>query len=96
MNPWIALAVLLASIGDDILYVFFIRRVMKGSKLSAAILSGILTAVVGFEGYFQYAVNPAYILVNALGSSIGCPLAMWVETKYPSKKKKPPRIRILA
>jgi uncharacterized protein YebE (UPF0316 family) len=83
---WIVLAVFLASVLDDILYVFFVRRIMDGSRLSAALLSGALTMIVSLEGYAQYAVHPGYIVANAFGSSVGCPLAMYIEEKWPRKK----------
>ncbi len=95
MNPWIALLVFFCSVGDDLLYVYFVRRVIKGDKLMAAALSGILTAVVSFEGYWQYSQNIGYAVANALGSAVGCPLAIWLEDRQHKKKKKPPRIRYL-
>ena len=89
MNPWIALAVFLTSVADDILYVFFVRRVMNGSRFTAAILSGVLTGLVSLEGYAQYAMHLGYIVANTLGSSVGCPIAMYIEEHWPRKKKKP-------
>jgi hypothetical protein len=89
MNFWVALAIFLISVLDDILYVFFVRRVMQGSKFTAALLSGILTALVSVEGYAQFVVHPGYIVVNSMGSAVGCPVAMLLEDWLP--KRKPPR-----
>lgn len=83
---WIWFAVFLASICDDIAYVFFVRRVMGGHKWTAAIISGALTAVTSLEGYAQYAMHPAYIVANSIGSTIGCPMGMFLEDKLPKIK----------
>lgn len=86
MTWWISVLVFLASVVDDIFYVFFVRRVMDGSKFTAACLSALLTAIVSLEGYAQYAVHPGYIVANAMGSAVGCPLAMWWEERFPRKR----------
>lgn len=85
MDPWVALFILCLSIGDDILVVFYMRRVMKGDRIVAALLSGVITAVVCLEVTY-YAPERVYILPNALGSAIGTPLAMWLEDRLPRPK----------
>jgi hypothetical protein len=86
MVLWIAITVFLVSVADDILYVFFVRRVMRGSRWSAAILSGVITAMVSWEGYWQYAHDWHYAIINAMGSSVGCPIAMYLEDRLPKGK----------
>lgn len=87
METWIAIAVFSASVLDDLLYVFFVRRVMRGSMLSAALLSGLMTALVSWEGYWQYANNWKYAFFNSIGSVVGCPLAMFIDDKLPKPKQ---------
>ena len=87
MNWLIALAIFLCSIGDDILCVFYYRRVNTNDrKLQASILSGILTATVSF-GVFFYVQEIQYIIPNILGSMVGTPLAIWIDSRWPSRKK---------
>ena len=85
MDPWIAIFIFFLSVADDILVVFFMRRVMKGDKLLAGLLSGVTTAVVALEVTY-YAPDRTYILPNSLGSCVGTPLAMWLEDKLPKLK----------
>lgn len=87
MNPWLVILIFLLSVLDDILYVFFVRRVMQGSRFTAAILSGVLTALVSVEGYASFVVHPGYIVVNSMGSVVGCPLAMMLEEWLPKRKQ---------
>lgn len=87
MNPWIALLILILSLADDILVVFYMRRVIQGSRLTAAVLSGIITAVVSFE-VFLYAPSPEYIPFNAIGSMIGTPIAMLLDDRLPRRPRR--------
>ncbi len=81
----IALAVFLVSIGDDVLIVFYVRRVMHGQLLIAALLSGAITAMSNF-GIVQFSNNWLYSVPNILGSLVGTPLAMLLEQRTPVKK----------
>jgi hypothetical protein len=86
MNPWIAIAIFICSIADDILCVLYYRRVNKDDrKFQASMLSGALTAMVSFS-VFYYTKDWEYILANVAGSVIGTPLAMWLDTKLPKTK----------
>lgn len=86
MNPIIALAIFLCSIADDILCVLYYRRVNRDDrKFQASMLSGALTAMVSFS-VFYYTKEWGYIVVNVIGSMIGTPLAMWLDTKLPKPK----------
>ena len=82
MTWWLALIVLAASILDDVLYVFFVNQIFKKRKWRAGLLSGMLTGLVSFEGFMQYTELRAYVIPNAIGSVIGCMLAMWVEERW--------------
>ena len=85
MNPWIAILVFLASVGDDVLCVFYIRRTNSGKILQAGILSGLLTALIGLE-VLIYVGEWKYLLPNILGSAIGTPIALWIDDKWPAKR----------
>ena len=87
MNPLIALLILFLSITDDILVVFYMRRVIHGEKIWAGVLSGIVTSIVCLEVIF-YAPEPAYIPFNAIGSVIGTPLAMWIDDLLPKRPRR--------
>ncbi len=75
MNFWIALLIFVANIADDILCVLYIRRSASGDAISAAILSGILTAIVAFS-VVSYVKNKKYLIPAILGSMIGTYLAI--------------------
>ncbi len=85
MNPWLALAIFLLSVGDDILVVYYLRRVITGRRVAASLLSGALTILISLE-VFVYVSNWQYILPNALGSVIGTWLALRIEEKLPKVK----------
>ena len=82
MNPWLALAIFLLSIGDDILVVYYMRRVIAGKRRVAGLLSGALTGLISLE-VFIYVSDYVYIIPNCLGSIIGTWLALWLEEKLP-------------
>ena len=82
MNPWIALAIFLLSVGDDILVVFYMRRVVTGRRVAASLLSGALTVLISLE-VFIYVSNWVYIIPNCLGSVVGTWLALWIEDRLP-------------
>ena len=84
MNLWLALLIFFLSIGDDLLVVFYMRRVVGGELFWAALLSAIVTGVVSLEVTI-YAPDPVYIPFNCAGSAIGTPLAMWLEDRLPRK-----------
>ena len=75
MKLWIVLAVFVANIADDILCVLYIRRSASGDAISAAILSGILTAIVAFN-VINYVRNKKYLIPAILGSMLGTYLAI--------------------
>lgn len=82
MNPWIAIAIFLMSVGDDCLVVWYLRRVITGKRKSAALLSGALTALISLE-VFIYVSYWIYIIPNFLGSVVGTWLALWIEDRLP-------------
>lgn len=87
MNFWLALAIFLCSIGDDVLCVLYYRRVNVANKiLQAGLLSGALTTMVCFSVVF-YTSDWRYIIPNVLGSIIGTPLAIWSDTHWPEKQR---------
>ncbi len=77
-----ALSVFALSIGDDILVVFSMRRVQNSDYFWAAVLSGIVTAVISCENWI-YVPAPQYIPFNSLGSTVGTPLALVLEKYLP-------------
>ena len=83
----LALAIFFCSIGDDVLVVFYYRRVnVNNRKLLAGLLSGALTAMVSFAVIF-YTADWRYVLPNIVGSMIGTPLAIWVDSRWPLREK---------
>jgi len=85
MNPWLALAIFLLSITDDIAVVIYLRRVVAGKRRSASLLSGALTVLISLE-IFIYVSDWIYILPNAIGSIVGTWIALWLEEKLPKQK----------
>jgi len=75
MKLWIALLIFVANIADDILCVLYIRRSASGDAVSAAILSGVLTAIVAFN-VINYVRNKKYLIPAVLGSILGTYLAI--------------------
>ena len=75
MKWWIALLIFVANIMDDILCVLYIRRSASGDAISAAILSGVLTAIVAFS-VVSYVKNKKYLIPAVLGSILGTYLAI--------------------
>jgi len=75
MKWWIALLIFVANIMDDILCVLYIRRSASGDAISAAILSGVLTAIVAFS-VVSYVKNKKYLIPAVLGSMLGTYLAI--------------------
>jgi hypothetical protein len=63
------------------------RRVIQGSRLTAGLLSGIITAMVSYE-VFLYAPAPEYIPFNALGSMLGTPIALWLDDRLPRRPRR--------
>jgi hypothetical protein len=84
---WIGLLILALSIVDDLLVVFYMRRVISGDRVWAGILSGVVTSVVCLE-VVLYAPEPYYIPFNAFGSVIGTPLAMFLDDKLPRRRRR--------
>lgn len=80
-----ALAVFILSMSDDLLAVFYLRRVSADKKMQAALFSGLLTGLISLE-VTLYIAGPIYIIFNIIGSVIGTPLAMWADDKWPAKK----------
>ncbi len=77
-----ALTVFLLSIGDDILVVFYMRRVQHSDYFWAAILSGVVTLVISLENWI-YVPAPQHIPFNSIGSTVGTPLALLIEKYLP-------------
>jgi hypothetical protein len=86
MNLWLALAIFLLSVTDDLLVVWYMRRVVAGKRGIAGLISGILTALISLEVCI-YATDVLYIPFNCIGSVIGTWLAIWIDTKWPSLKE---------
>ena len=85
MSLFLALGIFLLSVGDDILVVIYLRRVIAGRRVAASLLSGALTVLISLE-VFIYVSAWQYILPNALGSVIGTWLALRIEEKLPKVK----------
>jgi hypothetical protein len=85
MNPWLAIAIFLLSVADDILVVFYMRRVVAGRRASASLLSGGLTLLISLE-VFIYVSDWIYILPNCLGSILGTWIAIGIEERLPKQK----------
>ena len=90
MNPLTALAVFILSLSDDLLAVLYLRRVSKDKRMQAALLSGVLTALISLE-VTLYITDPIYVAFNVAGSLIGTPLAMWADDKWPAKRQRDKR-----
>jgi hypothetical protein len=87
VNPLLALAIFICSVADDVLVVFYYRRVnVNNKKLQASLLSGSLTAMVSFAVIF-YTTDWRYVIPNVLGSMIGTPLAIWIDSRWPPREK---------
>ena len=87
MSWLIGILVFSLSLSDDILAVFYLRRVVNGKKYMAAILSGLLTGLISLE-VTLYITDPIYMAFNIVGSVIGTPLAMWVDDRWPPKRRR--------
>lgn len=87
MSWLIGILIFLLSVSDDILAVFYLRRVVYGKKYIAALLSGALTALISLE-VVLYVGNPIYVAFNIAGSCVGTPLAMFVDDIWPPKKRR--------
>lgn len=96
---WIAVLVFFLSAIDDVIVVFYLRRVVDGKRISAAILSGALTALIGLE-VLIYVSDWLYLAPNVVGSVVGTWSAMLLEEKLPKQiprdskgkfKRPPPR-----
>ena len=85
MNWALFVLILICSIGDDILCVFYYRRVNGDTYLSASLLSGALTAMVSFS-VICYTQEWIYMIPNVVGSMVGTPFAMWLDGKLPKTK----------
>ncbi len=85
MNPWLALVIFLLSVADDILVVYYLRRVIAGRRVAASLLSGALTILISLE-VFVYVSNWQYILPNAMGSVVGTWIALKIEERLPKIK----------
>jgi hypothetical protein len=86
MNPWLAIAIFLLSVGDDMLAVLYVRRVnAPDSRLQACAISGLLTAMICLE-VVVYTSELLYIVPNAIGSMVGTYMAMAIDDRFPAKK----------
>jgi glycopeptide antibiotics resistance protein len=84
MNLWLALAIFVLSITDDIAVVIYLRRVVAGKRKSAALLSGGLTLLISLE-VFIYVSDWIYLFPNAIGSVIGTWIALCLEERLPKQ-----------
>jgi hypothetical protein len=87
MNPWLALLIFFLSILDDVVVVFYMRRVVSGKKGTASILSGALTGLISLEVVI-YVADPIYVIPNCIGSVVGTWAALLVEEKLPKTKSR--------
>lgn len=85
MNPWMAILIFTLSVADDLLVVWYMRRVMAGRRGWAGLISGFLTGLISLEVVI-YATEPIYVAPNCLGSVMGTYLAMWLENRLPRSK----------
>ncbi len=86
MNLWLAFLIFFLSIIDDIGAVLYVRRIVRGSRVSACLISGALTALISFE-VLIYVSDPLYVIFNSAGSVAGTILALWMDSKWPSRNK---------
>ena len=84
MNLWLAILVFLLSIADDILVVYYMRRVVSGKRRSAALISGGLTALISCE-VFIYVSQIYYIIPNSIGSIVGTWIAIALDERLPKQ-----------
>lgn len=85
MNWWLAILVFLVSFTYDILYVLFVRYLIRNQKLAAALFSGLMQTLVVFE-VIMYGRVVEYAIPTILGATIGTPAAMWLDGKIPKPK----------
>jgi uncharacterized membrane protein YhaH (DUF805 family) len=69
-NPYVALAVCVATIVTDAAYVMFTASVASRHRLRAANWSGIWYLLSAFA-VINYTANPVYVVFAAIGSWIG-------------------------
>jgi len=76
---------LLVSILDDVLVVFYLRRVVDNNIIRAALLSMALGSIqlIGTNFFIE---SRWFGLPIVLGNGIGTAFAVWYEWKYPAKK----------
>ena len=82
MNLWLALMVFAVSFAYDILYIFFVRLLIRNQKLAAALFSGLMQALVVFE-VVMYGKVTQYSIPTIIGAMAGTPIAMWLDEKLP-------------
>lgn len=92
MKWGIAIMLFCLNIFDDILCVFFTRRMVAGKALQAAILSGILTFVVSIS-VVNYVENRWYMIPIIIGSMIGTFIAIKLDQEFKRRKNAKKRIR---
>lgn len=91
LNPLIAIAVLVATIVTDAVYVQFTAAVATRHRLRAANWSGLWYLLSAFA-VINYTGNPVYVVFAALGSWIGAFLSVtWLNRRPPAAAPLRPR-----
>ena len=88
MNPWIAIGVFSVTFAYDLVYIFFIRYLRDDSRLTCAMLSGLMQALVCFEVIMYAGVDSSYAAPTIAGAVIGTPVAMFLDKKLRVHEKK--------
>ena len=79
------LLVLFFSIVDDVIVIFYLRRVVADKILKASLLSMSLGVVQLFGTNF-FIEDRIFGLATVIGNGIGTPIAMWYERNHPAEK----------
>lgn len=88
MTWWLALLVFVFSIIDDILVVYYLRRVVDSDYVKASLASMAVGCVQILGIYFVIKDSLDYSIPLILGNGVGTTLAIWLEKKYPAKKSR--------
>jgi len=82
MNLWLAIGVFLVSFTYDVIYIFFVRCLIRNQKLAAALFSGLMQALIVFE-VIMYGRVTEYAIPTIIGAIAGTPVAMWLDDRLP-------------
>lgn len=92
MDWTIAVLVFFLNVLDDILCVFYTRRIVAGKAIQSGVLSGILTAVVAIS-VINYVDNKWYLAPIIAGSMIGSYVAIKLDKYWKRRKRNENRKR---